>query len=213
MDHDRGLALTALHSNEGAGVLGHLAKVVQEGADEEELAVRPLPHALVNELMEAKPCWLTLHVDEGALLVQGVRAVLLDDEVVEEGQGVAIFNFATDDVVSCLPLPAKGQLVRLVPRDEDGVAKDVVDRVHEAVVDGMLRRAGRLEPELVAFEDLTRVVHRAIAVLVHVACQVALLLAERADAHVLLLEVDVCADPRAGGTPDTRTLVGVRDCP
>ena len=211
MDHDRGLARTALHANEGAGVLGHLAKVVQEGADEEELAVRPMHHALVNELIEAKPCWLTLHVDEGALLVKGVRAVLLDDEFVEEGQGVATLHLALGDVVLGLPLPAKGQLVHLVPRDEDGVAKDVVDRVHEAVVDGMRRRAGRLEPERVASEDLTRVVHRAIGVLVHVACQVALLLAERADAPVLRLEVDERADPRAGGTPGPLALVGVLD--
>ena len=60
-------------------------------------------------------------------MVDCVKPLVSDDQIVEEGNRVAVRDLLTDDECSGLLLPAKRQLIGLITRDEDRVTEEVVD--------------------------------------------------------------------------------------
>ena len=134
-------------------------------------------------------------------MVDGVPPVVEEDEVTKEGHRVAMVDLAVDDEGGRLLLPHSSQTMCLIPRDEDCVPKQVVDRMHEAIILHEGHPAPLFEEELSPAEDLARVVHLAIGVPVDVARQVALPLIERFNVLVLLHEVDATTHSRTGAAP------------
>jgi hypothetical protein len=111
-------------------------------------------------------------------MVDGVPPIVEEDEVTKEGHRVAMVDLAVDDEGGRLLLPHSSQTMCQIPRDEDCVPKQVVDRMHEAIIHYEGHPAPLFEEELIPAEDLARVEHLAIGVLVDVARQVALPLIE-----------------------------------
>ena len=80
------------------------------------------------------------------------------------------------------------------------MAKEVVDRVDQAIVDNEGHPDGRLEPEVILEEDLPLVILDAIGPCIEVAGEVALTLIKKSDAINLRLNIDAMTPSRTGAT-------------
>ena len=96
--------------------------------------------------------------------------------------------------------------MHLVPRGEDRVAKEVVDRVNHTIIDDEGHPDGRLEPEVILLEDLPLVIVSAIGPCIEVASEVTIFMAKRSDVRYLRLNIDAMIHSRTGGTPGTLAL-------
>ena len=99
--------------------------------------------------------------------------------------------------------------MHLIPRDKDGVAKDVVDGVDEAIVDRKGHLNCRLEPEVVLEEDLILIIESSILSQIQIARQVALTLIETCHASSLLSQIYAMSLTRTRAALGPRALAGL----
>jgi hypothetical protein len=191
MHHYRGLVVATLNSNEGASMLADLAIGISEGADEEELFISiAVFHGAQHKDFEL-PGWAMIAIPSKSFdVLEGPAPAIRNHKVLEKGQCIAIVHLATHNIIRCLLHLAKCQPMHLIPRYKDGVAKDVVDGVDEAIINREGHLNGRLEPEVVLEEDLILIIESAIGLQIEVAGQVALTLIETCHAGGLLSQID-----------------------
>ena len=137
VDQERDLLSACLETNEGAGVLDLDPQLIDEGADEEDLLVEPIrqDHVVHDVSLELAPDRHRIVRCEGHQVEDRISVAVDIDEVAEEGHRVAIADLLIGDEAGILLLPPQSELVHLLPRDEERVVEDVVDRVDEAIID------------------------------------------------------------------------------
>ena len=212
MDNDRALVSTAGEAKEDARVPALHAIIIFEDADDEELVIKlDIEHAILDVVPELLPRELSILMDEGFIVHEEVAPSMLDHEVVEQLQRVALLDLAILDVVLVLLLPEQRQPVHLLPFDEDGVAEDLIHGQRHAVIHGKWHLQSRGEEEVIHVpEDLAGVPERAIDASIERTLEMTLARVQVGDAINLRLHVnDASAPTSTSATLGSRSEVGL----
>jgi hypothetical protein len=137
VDNYGSFAETDLETNESAGMPAPFGLLVIEGANDQELIVGAyLYHVLLNEVMEMGSYSIADVSDDSLIVLEAVLLPIIDNEVVEQLQRVAINNLLVGDLVLSLLLPLHRESMHLLSSSEEGTTIDFIDAVENAVIDG-----------------------------------------------------------------------------